>query len=584
MSRDCLKSFIPYDRDLGNSCWIDSLFVALFHTNKPYIQNFINNLKIKKHDYQFYTKRLNSAGKIVYLINTIDKTIQDQLEVYERSIINLITDVHMTINDNSYSSALKKQKCYNIRNLLQSHKDLLTQAGIMLWYDDFTGQNSSIQLLNYLEKYILHNECFDDIVCHETVFEELKVDYLKPENEFKNIVFYNITYQKNEFNIYHNNIKDSINYNLYLNSIIVHDGGHYMCYYKCDDKWYFYNDLGIFGQSNRTKLIGSGSLNDVIQYHIKNFIKIGDYYDDSDGDGDGDGDGERIPRFEFTLLYLKNDEQAASYQQTASYQQAASYQQTASYQQPIKNKITEEEKEREEEELLKIIEEIREKEIKKEKERKELLKIVEESYESKNRKLIEQIIRDDLERNNEISKQLQVAEFQYVGPISQKDLDRKKQELLKITKTIQKNDIKKEKETQELLKIAKTIRNDDRKQLQAVRQKERERQIEIERQIERERARSREIKRQREKEIKQQENNQRKIEINEEIELLTKKKRKMEKKVRPQLLKEAETENFKKLLEENFELRFREFDQKLIKLKEELEILEFEQLELNMMQ
>ena len=57
----------------------------------------------------------------------------------------------------------------------------------------------------------------------------------------------------------------------------------------------------------------------------------------------------------------------------------------------------------------------------------------------------------------------------------------------------------------------------------------------------------------------------------------------MEKKVRPQLLKEAKTEYFKKILEENFELRFREFDQKLIKLKEELEILEFEQLELNMM-
>ena len=59
----CLKPFISYDFQndpddpngpiiteygLGNSCWIDSLFVALFHSKNHLIDKFVDKLQIKK--------------------------------------------------------------------------------------------------------------------------------------------------------------------------------------------------------------------------------------------------------------------------------------------------------------------------------------------------------------------------------------------------------------------------------------------------------------------------------------------------------------------------------------------------------
>lgn len=79
MERDlCLKPFIAYDLNgLGNSCWLDSLFVALFHNNTTSIQTFIENLKYKEY---------NNSNK-------------EKLETYNKQIIQYIKDQYMIIKN-----------------------------------------------------------------------------------------------------------------------------------------------------------------------------------------------------------------------------------------------------------------------------------------------------------------------------------------------------------------------------------------------------------------------------------------------------------------------------------------------------
>ena len=80
-SDHCLKPFITYDwtemgdkNSLGNSCWLDSLFVALFHNNTESIRKFITNLKPK-----IYTNKI--------------------LEEYNNQIIKLIIEQYNIINE-----------------------------------------------------------------------------------------------------------------------------------------------------------------------------------------------------------------------------------------------------------------------------------------------------------------------------------------------------------------------------------------------------------------------------------------------------------------------------------------------------
>ena len=79
----CLKPFISYDfandpddpngpviteYGLENSCWIDSLFVALFHSKNRLILEFVDNLKVKDSE-------LDN-------INVIGKEIIKEIKIY----------------------------------------------------------------------------------------------------------------------------------------------------------------------------------------------------------------------------------------------------------------------------------------------------------------------------------------------------------------------------------------------------------------------------------------------------------------------------------------------------------------------
>lgn len=141
-----------------------------------------------------------------------------------------------------------------------------------------------------MKTYILDNNSFNNIIIrnitrkkiiefqsktlehiiNDSVVEEynLFLSDIPIEGKYKDINFLDIiSYKSDDFEFLKSLIKENLFENiLYLNSIIVHDGGHYMCYYKCNGQWYFYNDV----QQNATKLIGS--LNDVFNDHNDNII------------------------------------------------------------------------------------------------------------------------------------------------------------------------------------------------------------------------------------------------------------------------------------------------------------------------
>ena len=288
MSRDnCLKSFIPYDHQdddafernlgLGNSCWVDSLFVALFHTFKNSIDKFVDNLEIKKY--------LN--------IPDYDKK---KLEEYENRIIINIRNIYHIINIDNGEKFEKVQICNNMRKTLEKHRKILIKNNIITDLDpdfnSFLFLNSSYELLKYLKEYVLDEQSFNSIELNEIIL--FHNDTLNNKFNFlsyNNINFINIKYGLNSktrssFFTDSNKIKDNLfDLYLHLHSIIIHDGAHYTCYYKCEGKWYFYNDI-IKNSKKRTRLVGS--LEDVMNDHNSRFDKFeGDY--------------------EMTLLYLKNE-------------------------------------------------------------------------------------------------------------------------------------------------------------------------------------------------------------------------------------------------------------------------------------
>ena len=234
MDRDiCLKPFIPYDMldsynlyGLNNSCWLDSLFVALFHNNTESIKRFINDLKPKIY---------NNENKI-------------ELEKYNEDIIQHIIEQYNIINESSESNDTKKKKiiiCRKIRYILEQHRQTLKKD----YYSSFLNTNSVLELLNYLKEHVLDTNSFKNIHIKEVSTYQISTEL--SVNSLEDIQFINIQYKGSEFRTFCTELKKNLS-NYYLNSIIVHDGVHYMCYYKCNSLWYFYNDL-----SSTIKEIGS---------------------------------------------------------------------------------------------------------------------------------------------------------------------------------------------------------------------------------------------------------------------------------------------------------------------------------------
>jgi len=321
----CIKHFLTYDSGdpgsynkskgfgLGNSCWIDSLFVALFHTYKESIRDFINDLEKKEYvdvdikrqkyikDYELakieqsseesfaqYAQKIQQFKKYG-IETTIDISDYDRrkLEKLEKEIIEYIKFIYIIINLDSN----EKEKMfvgYNLRIKLETHRRILIKYNIIEddgTYNDFQEMNNPFQLLKYLQKHILNNKCFDNFKLLTILPERYKDlnHFLTNSLEYNNINLINILYRSKEHrnesffnNAKHLNIKEKIrkvifgeiDELLFLHSIIVLIGAHYTCYYKCKNNWYLYNDM--LPIPKRTKLIGNFS--QVKEHYNKKFL------------------------------------------------------------------------------------------------------------------------------------------------------------------------------------------------------------------------------------------------------------------------------------------------------------------------
>ena len=150
MSGDlCLKSYFKFD---SNSCWIDSLFVALFHNENNLILNFVNNLKLNKN--------LNSTYQ--------EENIGEQ-------IINQIINIYDNIDILSINKT-----CNNIRILLNNHLNLMRISEKINDdnYDMFTsGHNNSIDLLKYLFFHIFDIDSRNKITSYSWNYNHYYINY-----------------------------------------------------------------------------------------------------------------------------------------------------------------------------------------------------------------------------------------------------------------------------------------------------------------------------------------------------------------------------------------------------------------------
>jgi hypothetical protein len=272
---NCKNIFIKWS---NNSCYIDSLLVALFNKKSKKIEELIFKSEINNHGFD----KLNIIGlKIREELLKIYKIITNQLiltskynctdlrgllEKYytfliKKNIIGSIIDK----NDNWLYSQLDIYDFFEL--LLQifkiNDKTLKIRDGNNIIYSnlkslipsDFIYNKSELKIKDiypkYIQKYKLDkkNAYIDKNGVRQSYFIK-KYEILKGD-----ILF--ISIYRNTGGITKNDIKiipcdlmklKENTFNLHLSSILIHYGsktnnGHYITLYKCNDMWYEYNDL-----------------------------------------------------------------------------------------------------------------------------------------------------------------------------------------------------------------------------------------------------------------------------------------------------------------------------------------------------
>jgi len=267
-SNECIKKYFSNSNE---SCYIDSLFVSLFHSKNIFIDNFVNNLEINNTDNQ-------------------------DLYIYATLILSGIQDIYKKLQTKDNSD--KQVECTNIRNNIQQYYNI-ENNGNQANYNFLRGEQNPIDLLKYLTDKVFKK--IDNILYMTLDIREYNNNYY--DNGFngafdEKVIFDDINFitiinqndndnEKIDFKEKIDSDLYDIKISLYLHSIIVNTGNHYVCYYKCNNKWYYYDDLK-FNHNNFITFIDTiGQVNE----HVNEKIKT-------------------MSRKECILLYLKQEEEA----------------------------------------------------------------------------------------------------------------------------------------------------------------------------------------------------------------------------------------------------------------------------------
>jgi len=309
-----------YDKDCSNfllknhynSCYMDSLFIALFHDKNKYIFNLFfksqlkdfNDIKLNKLASEIRDELLNIYTRIftdknkesmvcknlrklfhkfskLYNINNDLKWRTDQLEPMD--VINILSNIFIfkkntKINVKRYATN-KKTKTINYKSIkLLSDKNTLKDFSSIISINNLLSSDK-VEIKKLFPKTIE-----DTIFDKDNLWKPHSTSSKKDDTYLRKIE--KITYLSSKFLFIHVNrslktgegiyekIKTPIipslkiklkenDFNLYLKSIIIHHGefggGHYTTLFNCKGVWYEYDDL-------RSKIKLVGTFEDLCKY------------------------------------------------------------------------------------------------------------------------------------------------------------------------------------------------------------------------------------------------------------------------------------------------------------------------------
>ena len=247
-------------RNVSNSCYIDSIFIALFANKNKIIDNFFSTLqndsiqkeilrirdsiqgrgnvitctnfrrKLSQLDYQydFHTKRMQDAGEFLMFLFSIFRV---ESTIKKRSTI--------VYNNKREKIKVSEQRMVDSPIISISPFFLSDESSL----EDYIHQKDTVKLSNenrfrhYGQLYKYRTECNDIVYSTFLVFyiQRLMGD---DERDYSSIDIPEVL--------------DVEPKELQLSSIIIHQDMHYTCYFRCEKTWYYYDDL-----DNTITLVGS---------------------------------------------------------------------------------------------------------------------------------------------------------------------------------------------------------------------------------------------------------------------------------------------------------------------------------------
>ena len=194
----------------GNSCYIDSLFVALLSSPNTFVDRNILNKKLKEGVYENFSCN-NDPEKDL----KIRQQIQDELR-------KLTANIRGQSGDNVIT-------CTNFRKIIRACK---TTNKNLKFYG--TGEQDPVEFLEYI--------CNIFGIRFTATFNEDPIGYLAityPDFRaftFDRRIHRNTTWTPPKTTRTGSNV-------LQLSSVITYTPGHYTCFFRIGSVWYFYNDM-----------------------------------------------------------------------------------------------------------------------------------------------------------------------------------------------------------------------------------------------------------------------------------------------------------------------------------------------------
>lgn len=273
-TRKCNNIDIYYDG--ANSCYIDSLLVALFNKknliiedllfNSPIINYNNDDLKtiasdIKKELFKLYKKiSFQDLNTEINKCINLRKLFQNFLNVYIKKINKKFNKINWTTGQNDYTDILTFLRIiFKIPDTLKINRNnniIYSYFLDVFPLDIFINANDILYIKDYYPKYSNTFTYFDDNNIEHSYTDV--IEYLSAP-----ILFIQLN------RIYDDEKLDTIiiptlklklkenKHHLYLNAILIQqygtiDAGHYICLYECNNIWYEFNDL-----NKKNKKIGS---------------------------------------------------------------------------------------------------------------------------------------------------------------------------------------------------------------------------------------------------------------------------------------------------------------------------------------